>query len=457
MNWLHDWDPEDRAFWERTGKRIANRNLWCSVFVEHIGFSVWTLWSVFVLFLGPEYGLSAGDKFLLVSLSSLVGALLRIPYSLAVARFGGRNWTVVSAASLLIPTVFAALVLHPGTPLWVFALLAAAGGLGGGNFASAMANINSFYPERAKGWALGIGAGGGNLGVAVIQLLALGVLAIAGTAADPRLLLWIYIPLIVLATGLAVTRMDNIARVRAEGNAMREVLRHGHTYLISLLYIGTFGSFIGYSFAFGLVLSSQFQQSAVQAATVTFLGPLLGSLSRPLGGRLADRFGGAVISFGCFTLLAAATVLVLAASGTGSLGAYVCGFILLFVLSGIGNGSVYKMIPAIHASAADRAIGAGAPVAASLATARRHANALIGIAAAVGALGGVFINLAFRASFSATGSGDPACYGFLGCYLLCALLTWAVYLRGSVTRTQPRRSGADKSALHADPEALEVH
>lgn len=154
--WIEHWDPEDDEFWETTGKRVARRNLWFSVFSEHIGFSIWTLWSVVVLFMGPAYGFSAADKFLLVSTPTVVGAIMRIPYTFAVARFGGRNWTVISAVLLLIPTVLTAIVLHPGTSLGTFVLMAALGGVGGGNFASSMANINTFYPERYKGWALGL-------------------------------------------------------------------------------------------------------------------------------------------------------------------------------------------------------------------------------------------------------------------------------------------------------------
>jgi NNP family nitrate/nitrite transporter-like MFS transporter len=433
--WIEHWDPEDEGFWESTGKKIANRNLWFSIFVEHIGFSIWTLWSVLVLFMGPQYGLSAADKFLLVSTPSFVGSVLRIPYSLAVAKFGGRNWTIISAALLFIPTLLAAMVMKPGTPFWVFLVIAAVGGLGGGNFASSMANINSFFPDRRKGWALGLNAGGGNLGVAVIQIVALVILSTAG-AAYPRLMLWIYLPLIALAMLGAIRYMDNITHVKREGNAMREVLKDGHSYVMSFLYIGTFGSFIGYSFAFGLVLQNQFHRSPVQAAAVTFLGPLLGSLSRPFGGWLSDRIGGGRVTLVTFLLMALATGLTLVASGAKSLSLYTIGFIVLFVLSGVGNGSTYKMIPGIYRAKSLAAIAEGESEETALPRARRLSGALIGIAAAVGALGGVFINLAFRSSFQSFGSGDPAFYGFLAFYLLCAVTTWAVYLRGEFARKQ---------------------
>jgi NNP family nitrate/nitrite transporter-like MFS transporter len=434
--WIEHWEPENPEFWEATGKRVANRNLWFSVFAEHVGFSIWSLWSVMVLFMGPKFGLSAADKFLLTSTPTLVGAVLRIPYSLAVARFGGRNWTIFSAALLLVPTVLAGFVIHPGTSLGTFMLVAAIAGVGGGNFASSMTNINTFFPEGRKGWALGLNAGGGNLGVAVVQLIGLLVLGTVG-ATSPRLVLWVYLPLIVLAAVCAALFMDNLATVRNDNKAMREVVKDAHCWVMSVLYIGTFGSFIGYGFAFGLVLQNQFHRTPVQAAAVTFLGPLLGSVSRPLGGWLADRVGGGRVTFATFLLMAISAGVVIAASESKSLGLYTVAFIALFVFSGIGNGSTYKMIPAIFRTKAAEAIQGGESEKTAMLRARRLSGALIGIAGAVGALGGLGINLAFRASFAGSShSGVPAVTGFLAFYAVCAVLTWAVYLRPSVVRVQ---------------------
>jgi NNP family nitrate/nitrite transporter-like MFS transporter len=426
--WIEHWEPEDPGFWERTGRRIANRNLWFSILAEHIGFSIWTIWSVLVLFMGPEYGIDAAGKFFLVALPALVGSLIRIPYTMAPARFGGRNWTIVSALLLMIPTVLGIAVMQPGTSYGVFLLVAALGGLGGGNFASSMANINTFYPEGRKGWALGLNAGGGNLGVAAVQLLGLLVIALAGTA-HPRVVLAVYLPLIVAAALGAALYMDNISSVRNDTGAMREASRDPQTWVMSFLYIGTFGSFIGYSFAFGLVLQNQFGQGALQAASVVFLGPLIGSLIRPVGGWLADRCGGARVTIWTFVGMAASTVLVLWASGLRSLPGYVVGFLALFVLSGIGNGSTYKMIPSIFAGKARMEIDSGMPRDVALMKARRLAGAVIGIAGAIGALGGLFINLAFRQSFLTTKSGDAAFWAFLAFYAACVVVTYVVYLR----------------------------
>ncbi|MBD0420835.1 NarK/NasA family nitrate transporter [Streptomyces sp. TRM S81-3] len=435
--WIQHWDPEDETFWKETGERVARRNLFFSVLSEHIGFSVWTMWSVLVLFMGPEYGLTPADKFLLTSVVTLVGAVVRVPYTFAVAIFGGRNWTIVSAGLLLVPSVAAFVVMEPGTSFSTFLLVGLLAGIGGGNFASSMTNINAFFPLRKKGWALGLNAGGGNIGVPVIQLAAL---AIIGASGGPRVLLGIYIPLILVAAVLAARFMDNLASVKNDTGAAKDAARDAHTWIMSLLYIGTFGSFIGYSFAFGQVLQTQFGRTPLQAAYVTFIGPLLGSLIRPLGGRLADRYGGARITLWNFVAMAAATAVLVAASMAKSLALFVAVFVVLFVLSGLGNGSTFKMIPGIFQN---KALAQGLTGEDAVAYGRRLSGASMGLIGAVGALGGVAINLAFRQSFLSVGSGTGAFVAFLAFYAVCFAVTWAVYLR---------RPAAPASRAQADTE-----
>jgi NNP family nitrate/nitrite transporter-like MFS transporter len=214
---------------------------------------------------------------------------------------------------------------------------------------------------------------------------------------------------------------------------MRDACTHSHTWVISLLYIGTFGSFIGFGFAFGQVLQNQFgthfmvagKVDPVKIAYLTFLGPLVGSLIRPVGGWLADKVGGARTTFWNFTAMTAAAAIVLAASESASLPLFYVGFLLLFVFSGVGNGSTYKMIPAVFRREIDDEHEA-----------RRLANATIGIAGAIGAFGGVLVNVAFRQSFLSTKTGDAAYISFIAFYVLCAGVTWVAYLRRS------RRDGA---------------
>jgi NNP family nitrate/nitrite transporter-like MFS transporter len=262
--------------------------------------------------------------------------------------------------------------------------------------------------------------------VAVVQLVGLAVLATAGNG-HPRLVAGVYIPLIVLAALGAALWMDNLSGMGNDRRAMRDVARDAHTWIVSLLYIGTFGTFIGFGFAFGQVLQVQFAAdftTPIRAAYLTFLGPLLGSLARPVGGWAADRLGGAKVTFWNFVAMALGAAVVLVASAQRSLVLFIAGFVLLFILSGVGNGSTYKMIPTIFR--------AKTPVEEE---ARRLSGALIGLAGAIGAFGGVLVNLAFRQSFLAYRSGNGAYVAFIAFYVLCSVVTWAVYLR---SRERPR-------------------
>lgn len=265
---------------------------------------------------------------------------------------------------LLIPTVGSILLLaNPGLPLWPYLVCGALAGLGGGNFAASMTNINAFFPQRLKGAALALNAGGGNLGVPMVQLVGLLVIATAGDR-EPYWVCAIYLVLLAVAGLGAALYMDNLTEYRIELNTMRAVVSEPHTWVISLLYIGTFGSFIGFSFAFGQVLQINFiasgqstAQASLHAAQIAFLGPLLGSLSRIYGGKLADRIGGGRVTLAAFCAMLLATGILISASTfgdhlagpmpTATMVGYVIGFTALFILSGIGNGSVYKMIPSI--------------------------------------------------------------------------------------------------------------
>ncbi|MBO0676340.1 NarK/NasA family nitrate transporter [Mycolicibacterium sp. S2-37] len=459
------WDAEDVEAWEgiggnTPGKDIAKRNLIWSIFAEHVGFSIWSIWSVMVLFMPQDvYGIDAAGKFYLVAMPTLVGAFMRIPYTVAPAKFGGRNWTIVSALLLLIPTCLAWYVMkNPGTSYTTFMVVAAVAGFGGGNFASSMTNINAFYPQRLKGWALGLNAGGGNIGVPVIQLIGLLVIATVSNTA-PEIVCVIYLVLIALAALGAALFMDNLGDQRSNLGALAEALRYKHSWVMSFLYIGTFGSFIGFSFAFGQVLQINYlaggdtpAQASLHAAQISFIGPLLGSISRPFGGKLADRIGGGRITLYTFVaMIFAAGVLVTtgmvddgtSGAPTGSqMACYVAGFILLFILSGIGNGSTYKMIPSIFEAKAqghdDWDAGQKA------AWSRSMSGALIGFAGAVGALGGVGINVVLRASYIGDAkSATNAFWVFLAFYVVCAVVTWAVFLRlGAAGRASPLPAGS---------------
>lgn len=421
--WIEHWDPEDRDFWENGGRAIARRNLVPSILAEFLGFAVWASWSIVVPQL-PTAGfvLTVDQQFWLVALPALVGATLRIPYTFAVPRFGGRTWTVVSALLLLLPaTALAIVATDPGTPFWALMVVAALAGLGGGNFASSMANISFFYPEREKGRALGLNAAGGNIGTAFVQFTVPVVIVIGGGVALERAGL-MFVPLILLAAAFAWRRMSNLAGARADYRAFGAATRSRHTWIISFLYVGTFGSFIGYAGAFPTLLAGQFSEVTLNLA---FLGALVGSLARPAGGALADRWGGAPVTIASFLVMGLGAVGAVAALGTHSFGLFLGSFLLLFVASGAGNGATYRMIPAVFQ------VGATTPGRA--AAARKAAAGCIGIAGAIGAFGGFLIPRGFAVSTTASGSLVPALWAFVAMYAVMAATTWAVYRRPSAT------------------------
>src|ERR1700751_1535676 len=354
--WISEWNPEDETFWNATGKVVARRNLIWSIVAEHIGFSVWLIWSIVATKL-PQAGFhyTTDQLFQLVAVPGLIGSLMRFSYTFAVTTFGGRNRKIFSPSVLFIPTIaLAYFVSQPDTPFWLMLCIAATAGLGSGNFASSMTNISFFFPDRMKGWALGLNAAGGNIGVSGVQLLTpilLGVGLINLYRAAPNAeglylanagLMWL-LPLAIAVAG-AFLFMNNLASARSSFKEQFVIVGRKHTWVMSYIYIGTFGSFIGYLAAFPLVLKTQFP---VVTGGIAFLGPLVGSLSRPFGGWLADKIGGAIVTFWNFIAMAAATIGVLYFVGQKDFTGFLSMFLILFVTTGIGNGSTYRMIPSI--------------------------------------------------------------------------------------------------------------
>jgi MFS transporter, NNP family, nitrate/nitrite transporter len=433
---ITDWHPDDERFWERTGRAVARRNLIWSIAVEFLGFSVWQLWSVTAVKL-PEAGFdfSTSQLFWLVSIPGLVGATMRFPYTFAPGRFGGRRWTVISALLLLIPALgLAFAVSNPDTPFWLFLVLAATAGFGGGNFASSMANISFFYPDRHKGAALGINAAGGNVGVAVVQkvvplVIGVGVVGDATGAGDLHLQNagLVYVPPILAAAFMAWRRMDDLAGVRSSVRESAGALRHRYTWIVTVLYIGAFGSFIGYSAALPLVIKTQF--TTVDPLAYAFLGPLVGSLSRPFGGWLSDRVGGGRVTAVAFGGMACTVPVLIAFLHAGSFGGFLGAMMALFVLSGMANGSVYHLVPHAARRAALASAAPGEAIERALARGRREAAAAIGFTSAIAAYGAFLIPEGFKRSLSATGEIDSAFYVFLGYYAVCLVVTWWCFLR----------------------------
>lgn len=439
-HWIDDWRPEDPEFWGTVGKPIARRNLIWSIFAEHIGFSVWLLWSIVVVQMtagadgspaASGFALTATEALWLVAVPSGVGAFLRLPYTFAVPVFGGRNWTVVSALLLVIPCLgLAWAVSNPDISFAMLLLIAATAGFGGGNFASSMANISFFYPEKEKGWALGLNAAGGNIGVAVVQKVIPMVIIVGGGVVLSYAGLF-YVPFAVAAAVCAYLFMDNLSEAKADVRPVWQSLRHPDTWVMSFLYVGTFGSFIGYSAAFPTLLKTVFDRGDI-ALAYAFLGAGIGSIARPFGGWLSDRIGGARITAVAFIALAVGAAAGLWSVQAKNMPMFFVSFMLLFIATGIGNGSTYRMISKIFRVKGEDA--GGSPE--TMVEMRRQAAGALGIISSVGAFGGFAVPLAYAWSKSQFGTIEPALRFYVAFFVLMLAVTWYFYLRKSTRMAQ---------------------
>jgi NNP family nitrate/nitrite transporter-like MFS transporter len=521
-----DWRPEDDAFWASTGKRIANRNLWISVPSLLNGFAVWLMWGIITVQMANlGFPFSSAELFTLAAISGLSGATLRIPASFFIRIAGGRNTIFLTTALLMIPAIGTGIALQDkDTPLWVFQLMALLSGIGGGNFACSMSNINTFFPKRQQGTALGINAGLGNFGVTTMQVLiplvmttavfgALGgdpmtlikpsgtligkidagtptyiqnagfvwllflvPLAFVGwfgmnnlltispnigstAAAFGKILLlygvamltaaiglylylpkptglgllnmWIAMPLIIVGT-LAAMKLVAFGDMKPNLKRQFEIFKDKHTWSMTLLYIVTFGSFIGFSNALPLSINVIFGQSHVlgpdgvlthlpnanapSALTYAWIGPFIGALIRPMGGWISDKVGGSIVTQVISVVMVLASVAVgyvmMLAYASATPEQYFMPFLLLFIVlfaaTGIGNGSTFRTIGVIYN--------------------REQAGPVLGWTSAVAAYGSFIAPIVIGEQIRA-GTPQVAMYGFAIFYALCLILNWWFYLR----------------------------
>ena len=532
---ITDWRPEDVQFWEATGKKIAYRNLWISVPSLLCGFAIWGMWGIItVQMLNLGFPFTQAELFSLTAISGLAGATMRIPASFLIRLAGGRNTIFLTTSMLLAPAIGTGIALqHPEWPLWVFQLMALWSGVGGGNFASSMSNISTFFPKRLQGTALGLNAGLGNFGVTTMQivipmvmtmglfgafggepmtlvkdsgwilgkikagtptyiqnagfawLLSLVPLSVlcwfgmsnlktvspntGGTISAFIKIIWLYtlsfvpaglglylylpapsglgllnmwvaMPLIIVSTLLVMkltafgTMKDNIA-------AQFAIFRNKHTWSLTLLYIVTFGSFIGFSMALPLSITVIFGISHVpdaagvmqhtlknphapSALTWAWIGPFVGALVRPIGGWVSDKVGGSIVT----QIISAVMVVASGAVGYVMLLAYKSAtpeeyfllfmvlFVVLFTASGIGNGSTFRTIGVIFD--------------------RQQAGPVLGWTSAIAAYGAFIAPVVIGAQIKAA-TPENAMYGFAVFYALCLVLNWWFYLRAGAEIKNP--------------------
>ncbi|MFO6298029.1 NarK family nitrate/nitrite MFS transporter [Rahnella selenatireducens] len=444
---LQDWRPEDPAFWEKTGHKVASRNLWISVPCLLLGFCVWMLFSLVSVNLNKVgFNFTTDQLFMLTAIPSVSGALLRVPYSFMIPLFGGRRWTALSTIFLVLPCVWLGFAVQDvSTSYNTFLVIALLCGFGGANFASSMSNISFFFPKSKQGGALGINGGLGNLGVSVMQLVAPLVISLGVFAAfsDKQTLAngadmwlqnaaWVWVPFLIIGTVAAWFGMNDLATSKASIRQQLPVLKRGHLWIMSVLYLATFGSFIGFSAGFAMLTKTQFPD--VNIIQYAFFGPFIGALARSGGGMLSDRLGGirvTLVNYIVMAIFAGLLFLTLPAGGVGgNFPAFFAVFMVLFLTAGLGSGSTYQMIAVIFRKlTTDQAKARGATDDEALREAVTDTAAALGFISSIGAIGGFFIPKAFGTSLALTGSPAGAMKVFLVFYVVCALITWLVYWR----------------------------
>jgi len=441
---LTEWQPEDKKFWESGGRAVAQRNLWISIPALLLAFAIWQVWSVVVAKL-PSVGFkyTTDQLFWLAALPGLSGGTLRIFYSFMVPIFGGRLWTTLATWSLLLPAVgIGYAVQNPDTPYAVMLGLALLCGFGGGNFASSMANISFFFPRAEKGNALALNAGLGNLGVSVVQfvvplVITAGVLGWFG--GEPALVgpqkapLWlqnaafIWVPFIVVSAFAAWFGMNDIASAKASFSDQAVIFQRKHNWWMCWLYMGTFGSFIGYAAGFPLLTKTQFP--SVDALQYVFFGPLIGALSRSATGWLSDKWGGARVTLWVFVVMILGVLGILYFLSIKdqpiAFWGFFASFMVLFFATGVGNASTFQMIPNIMRQEMIRLMPNADPE-----TRRRQAEkesaAITGFTSAIAAYGFFLIPVTYGTSWIGPWR---ALWIFLAFYVSCVVITWAVYSR----------------------------
>lgn len=392
------------------------------------------------------FNFTTDQLFMLTALPSVSRALLRVPYSFVIPIFGGRRWTAFSTLILIVPCVWLGFaVQNPSTPYAVFVIIALLCGFARANFASSMGNISFFFPKAKQGGALGINGGLGNLGVSVMQLVApfivtFGVFSFMGgtgvTQPDGSELwlqnaAWIWVPFLLLFTTAAWLGMNDLSANKASLKEQLPVLKRKHLWILSFLYLSTFGSFIGFSA--GLPCCRK-PSSDIVILKFAFFGPLLGALARPLGGFLSDKFGGIRVTFINFVVMAVFAFLLFftlpGKNDAGSFAAFFGVFMVLFFTAGLGSGSTFQMIAVVFRKiTTERVLAQGGTEKEAQHEAITESAAALGFISAIGAIGGFFIPNAFGISLTLTGSPAGAMKVFVVFYVVCILTTWLVYGR----------------------------
>ena len=423
---ITDWEPENELFWNSVGKRVAQRNLWIAVPALLVAFVVWQVWSVTATNLADVgFAFSTSQLFWLTAIPGLTGGTARVFYTFLGPKFGQRTFTALSTLVLIVPLIWLGYAIQDtSTSFTEMAAIAALCGIGGANFSSSLANIGFFFPKRAKGNATGINGGLGNLGVSVVQLLTpivitSSVIAIGSGRTNTRTgetvhlqnAAFVWVPVLLILAAIAWRGQNNLRTAQTSFRQQKVIFRRKHTWLMTWLYVGTFGSFIGFAAALPMLIKTTFP--AYPVATYAWMGPALGALARWAGGWIADKLGGARVTILSFVGMAASIIGVINFLPAGTDGGDFAGFFLCFLaaflFSGIGNGSTFRQIPVIFRNQHLNGLTPDTPAyTRALKQTEMESGAVTGFTAAIAAYGFFFIPALF-ANFAVT----SAMWGFV--------------------------------------------
>ncbi len=433
---LTEWKPEDPAFWESTGKRIAWRTLWITTFSLILSFATWFVMSAVVVRLpGIGFQFTESQLFWLTAMPGLAGGSLRLVHMFLIPIFGTRKVIVIATLAKLLPCIgLGVAVMTPDTPYGIFLLLAFLVGFGGGDFSSYMPSTSLFFPKRLLGTALGIQAGLGNFGVSLTQFITPWIItfAAAGTlVGGPQTFtkgaatksLWLqnaafwYVPFLVGIAVVAWIWLRNVP-VKASFKEQLDIFGNKHTYCCTLTYIMTFGSFSGLSAVFPLMIRGIYGgfDNAPDPLAYAFYGPLIGSATRVAWGPLTDRFGGAIwtqlcglgLIAGCVALIAGG---LLTPASPDAFPWFVAVMLAMFFFTGIGNAATFRQYPVIFSHSPRQAAG------------------VIGFTAAIAAYGPFLFSMLMSWSKGTTGSFGAFFVGLLAFSAMATAVNWWFYAR----------------------------
>ncbi len=435
-DYIERWEPENETFWRMTGSKIAWRTLAITTATLVLSFASWFMISAIVVRLnGIGFKFDEMQLFWLAAMPGLAGGTLRIIHMFMIPIFGTRKVVTVATFLKLIPCIGIGMaVMNPDTPFWVFMTLALFAGFGGGDFSSYMPSTSLFFPKRLQGTALGIQAGIGNFGVSLAQFVTpwiIGFALVGGTVGVSQTFtkgavtsqMWLhnaalwYVPLLILCGILSWIYLRSLP-VKATFMQQLDIFKDKHTWIMTMLYIMTFGSFAGFSAAFPMMIKTIYGKldPTLDPLKFAFYGPLIGSAIRVIMGPPSDKWGGAIFTLISGLGLLVCSVLVipyLTPTSMDQFPTFVGLMLGIFFFAGVGNASTFRQIPVIFQP--------------------RQAGGVLGWTGAVAAYGPFIFSVSIGAISKAFGSAVPFFQTVAVFYAVCIALNYWFYTRSGAS------------------------